>query len=69
MLSRSVEKTIQAWAKEGKKPLLITGARQVGKTFMVREGLKGFFKKIHVFNFEKTKSLNRIFDGDLNPLV
>ena len=69
MLSRSVEKTIQVWAKEGNKPLLITGARQVGKTFMVREGLKGFFKKTHVFNFEKTKSLNRIFDGDLNPLM
>lgn len=40
MLIRKKEKEIIKWIKESKKALLVTGARQVGKTYLIRECLK-----------------------------
>ena len=40
MLERKIEKSIIQWIKESKKALLIDGARQVGKTFIIRNSLK-----------------------------
>ena len=39
MLHRKIEKTIADWIRNGKKALLIDGARQVGKTFIIRQVL------------------------------
>lgn len=40
MLIRKKEKEIAEWIKNGKKALLVSGARQVGKTFLIRECLR-----------------------------
>lgn len=40
MLQRKIEKVIVKWIKESKKALLIDGARQVGKTFVIRKVLE-----------------------------
>lgn len=40
MLERKIEKSIIQWINESKKALLIDGARQVGKTFIIRNSLK-----------------------------
>ena len=40
MLQRKIEKKISAWIKESKKALLIDGARQVGKTYIIRSVLE-----------------------------
>ena len=40
MLYRKVQKNIDSWLKNDKDALLITGARQVGKTFIIKECLK-----------------------------
>ncbi len=40
MLIRKKEKEITEWIKNGKKALLVSGARQVGKTFLIRECLQ-----------------------------
>ncbi|MBR5376889.1 MAG: ATP-binding protein [Lachnospiraceae bacterium] len=40
MISRSIEKDITEWINKGKNALLISGARQVGKTYTIRECLK-----------------------------
>lgn len=40
MLHRKIEKKICEWMKSGKKALLIDGARQVGKTYIIRSVLK-----------------------------
>ena len=40
MLIRKKEKEISEWIKNGKKALLVSGARQVGKTFLIRECLR-----------------------------
>ena len=40
MLNRKIEKKIIDWIKKGKKALLIDGARQVGKTYIIRKTLE-----------------------------
>lgn len=40
MLKRKAETRINAWIKNPKRALLVTGARQVGKTFTIRKCLK-----------------------------
>lgn len=40
MLKRKIESSIISWIKNDKKVLLIDGARQVGKTFVIRKVLQ-----------------------------
>jgi predicted AAA+ superfamily ATPase len=55
------------WSKQkDRKPLLLRGARQVGKTSAVRHLSKQFDNFIEV-NFEEQKQVHRIFESDLNP--
>ena len=50
-----------------RKPLLIRGARQVGKTYSVVEFAKSHFEgRVHSFNFEKNPELHSIFDLNLD---
>lgn len=51
-----------------RKPLILRGARQVGKTYILKEFGKIEFSNTHYFNFEKDESLNNIFENDLNPI-
>ncbi len=49
-----------------RKPLLLRGARQVGKTHLVRQFGNTFDSFVEI-NFEKNPSLIQIFDYDLSP--
>lgn len=40
MIERKLKKTINDWIENGKDALLLTGARQIGKTYLIRECLK-----------------------------
>lgn len=50
-----------------RKPILLRGARQVGKTHLVRQ-LGKTFKHYVEINFEKSPELIKIFDYDLDPV-
>lgn len=52
---------------KNRKPLLLKGVRQVGKTHLLKEFGQTHFKKCHHFNFEKKPVLAKIFEPDLNP--
>ena len=59
---------LRAWReRKDRLPLIIRGARQVGKTWLVNEFGRLDFNDIAVFNFEKQESLKNIFEGDLEP--
>lgn len=62
MLWRKKEKDISNWISSGKKALLVTGARQVGKTFLIEETLKK--KKIDYvkFNLIDQPEISKLFD-------
>lgn len=51
IMYRKIEKRICKWIVESKNALLITGARQVGKTYIIREVGKKYFKSIVEINF------------------
>lgn len=49
---------------EEKTPLIIRGARQVGKTWLMKEFGKNYFKKTAYVNFDNNKKFCKIFDED-----
>ena len=64
---RKAEHRLQKWkASQKKKALLITGPRQVGKTYIVREFGKANYKHFVEINFITTPTAADIFSGDLN---
>lgn len=52
--------------KPVRKPLIIQGARQVGKTWLMREFGKKEFATTAYFNFETSKTLHAIFKSGLD---
>ena len=65
---REAIEILRKWRVEkNRQPLIIRGARQVGKTWLVEEFGKKDFKDLVKINFEKTPSMIQIFEGDLDP--
>ncbi len=57
-----------AWRNAPKrKPLILQGVRQVGKTYLLKSFGKANFPKVHYLDFEKMRGLHKVFDPDLNP--
>ncbi len=50
-----------------RKPLILKGARQTGKTFLLSEFGRKEFSKLHYLDFQKGKKLFDIFEGDFSP--
>lgn len=57
MLRRKIEKKISKWIRDSKKALLIDGARQVGKTYIIRSVLENEGCEFIEFNLLKTPAL------------
>jgi len=56
------------WKKnKNRKPLLLQGARQVGKTYLINEFGKTAYKDYVYINFEQDAELRTLFNGNLNP--
>jgi len=50
-----------------RKPLVIQGARQVGKTYLVKEFGQQEYQNLIYLNFEQDENLMSLFDSSLNP--
>ena len=67
-MKRLAYKELTDWKNsKQRKPLLVQGARQVGKTFLVQEFGKNEYEKLYYFNFEQDKTLRTLFDSTLDP--
>lgn len=67
MLYRKAIEKFEEWKKkENKKALLVTGARQIGKTFLIREFAHKNYENFVEINFVTQESAKLIFKGDLN---
>jgi predicted AAA+ superfamily ATPase len=65
---RTVLDTLIDWKNEkNRKVLLLRGARQVGKTYIVRELAKDFSHFVEV-NFERNTDIQHFFEQNLDPL-
>lgn len=47
-----------------RKPLIVEGARQVGKTWLIKEFGKTYYDEIAYINFEEKKALQNLFKSD-----
>jgi len=66
-MKRLIDYHLLKWKKSPlRKPLLLRGARQVGKTYAVRELGKTFTSFVEI-NFESNKKAQSLFDQNLDP--
>lgn len=57
-----------SWKKNKKrKPLLLQGARQVGKTFLLKKFGHDEYDNLFYVNFEETHDIKQIFENRLDP--
>ncbi|NQZ57936.1 MAG: ATP-binding protein [Lentisphaeraceae bacterium] len=67
-MKRSVYKQLLKWKNsQVRKPLIVNGARQVGKTWLLKEFAKNEYDSVAYFNFEENPELNSLFDKNLEP--
>ena len=58
---------LKKWkARENRKPLIIRGARQVGKTWLMKEFGASSYEQTVYINFDGNTQMQRLFDGDLD---
>jgi len=68
MFYRKIEDKLSKWlANTGRKPLILNGARQVGKSTVLKKFGAENFKKLHYFNFEIDEKLKILFENTLDP--
>ena len=60
MLHRKIEKNILDWIKNSKKALLIDGARQVGKTYIIKKVLEKEGCEYIEFNLLKNQAITSL---------
>jgi predicted AAA+ superfamily ATPase len=67
-MKREILKQLIDWKKStNRKPLILTGARQVGKTWAIQEFGKTQFKNVAYIMFEKNENMRLLFEGSLAP--
>ncbi|MFA7404916.1 MAG: AAA family ATPase [Pelobacteraceae bacterium] len=66
-MRRFIDDELRKW-KEGKrrKPLILRGARQVGKTWSLKAFGASQFENMALVDLERNAALRRVFDGDLS---
>ncbi|MFN8256582.1 MAG: AAA family ATPase [Bacteroidales bacterium] len=67
-MERLITKKLQEWkAKSGRKPLLVRGARQTGKSYSITDfGRTHFVGEFHILNLEKNPEYHSIFKQNLD---
>ena len=66
-MERLLNAQLNQWRNNPKrKPLVLKGVRQCGKTWLLKEFGKQYYPDVAVFNFEETPSLCSIFEQDLD---
>jgi len=67
-MERKIEKYLIKWKSSSRRmPLLINGARQVGKTYSALTFGKAYYRNTVYFNMEDSTEITDIFERDLNP--
>ena len=65
---RKIMSFLEAWKESThRKPLILQGARQVGKTYSILEFGRTHYENVAYFNFETNLKLNETFDENISP--
>ena len=66
-MERFVLKKLQAWKESPyRKPLILKGVRQVGKTWILKEFGKRFYENVAYFNFDEDEEYRQFFESTKN---
>ncbi|MCP4750120.1 MAG: ATP-binding protein [Proteobacteria bacterium] len=66
-MERSLKRTLLDWKNDSsRKPILLRGARQVGKSFLIKEFGRTFDRYVE-FNFDFDRKLATVFEPDSDP--
>ncbi len=71
-MKRDAIEYLESWkSKPNRKPLIIRGARQVGKTWLMKEFARFNYRDVAYVNFESSKILKSLFveDFDINRIL
>ena len=67
MLQRKVNDQLLEWKNKSRRmSLLVDGARQIGKTFSIKEFARKQYPHCIYINFDENPAFKEIFDGDLD---
>jgi len=61
-----MEKLVSWKQKKNKKPLIIRGARQVGKTWLMKNFGQASYNQLVYISFDNNKQMHELFEADLN---
>ena len=65
---RKIMSLLEAWKESPhRKPLILRGARQVGKTYSLLEFGRSCYENVAYFNFETNPKLNKTFEENISP--
>lgn len=62
----AMQKLVQWKQRKNRKPLILKGARQVGKTWLMQEFGKRYFKNTAYVNFDRNDHMADVFEQDYN---
>lgn len=67
-MKRNAIQNMVKWKNdEERKPLILRGARQVGKTWLMKEFGRNHYRNMVYFNFDEDEDLKSIFEANKNP--
>lgn len=67
-MKRNAMRDLVQWKEsEDRKPMVLKGARQVGKTWLMKEFGRNYYQNYVYFNFDEEDELKSIFEKNKNP--
>ena len=67
MRRNAIQELITWKSSEDRKPMVLKGARQVGKTWLMKEFGQNYYDSYVYFNFDEEDELKSIFEANKNP--
>lgn len=67
MKRNAISELIKWKNSEERKPMILKGARQVGKTWLMKEFGREYYANFAYFNFDEEDALKSIFESNKNP--
>src|SRR3546814_17368167 len=66
-IQRNIQRKLATWKSDpNRKPLVLQGARQVGKTWLLKQLGKTEFEDVAYFNFEEQPELKQFFENTID---
>lgn len=67
-LKRNAMQALIKWkSNEERKPMVLKGARQVGKTWLMKEFGQNYYNNFAYFNFDEEDEIKSVFEANKNP--